>query len=452
MHRRLLLFLLCCMAWSPSSSRAEVLIDKAQSVAGPRSDAGTGACGTFIQYKRQGAPPMPPATRQDAEALLNRPATDTAFIAMRLSRLVERVNLRNGQTGVVEGDFTGAMYPDELFPYSQSPQASPMGTDVDIAMRLRGYFNVSSELAGKTLSFALNCDDFCALRIGQTDVVPGFNNTQSQRVIKQVRFAEAGLYPIELIYFQTAGAAYFEWAFADIAQPECTQFCTTRLTDTTLYGGKFAPVATSSLYSAVVDANPACQECGAPGLSCGSSSYCGDGLCQDCNQPDHCGPSCARCPSDARLCAVGKCVQCVLDADCDAGLVCEVGRCVPPTRCMGDEDCKYSDQRCDLKASLCRMPDQPCTTNEMCPRGQLCDGKRCYTPPTPCTTSAQCRESQYCDTAEKVCKSRLDARYVGAGCNLGARPSQGLAWVGLFGLALGGLLLRVRRRRIQAAG
>lgn len=179
MNRRLLPLLISCMAGclalagSPSPARAELLIDKAQSVAGPRTDAGTGACGTFIQFKRQGSPPMPPANKQDAEALLNRPATDTAAIAMRLSRIVERVNLRNGQTGFVEGDFTGAMYPDEYFPYSASQQAMPTGSDVDIAMRLRGYFNVTSELAGKTLSFALNCDDFCALRIGRTDVVPG---------------------------------------------------------------------------------------------------------------------------------------------------------------------------------------------------------------------------------------------------------------------------------------
>lgn len=194
----------------------------------------------------------------------------------------------------------------------------------------------------------------------------------------------------------------------------------------------------------------ACQECGAPALACGDGSYCGDGLCQDCNQPDHCGPSCMRCPADARLCSLGRCVQCSRDPDCGGGLVCEAGRCVPPTRCARDEDCKYEDQRCDREASICRMPDVPCTTSAACPSGQLCDGKRCYTPPTPCTESAQCRESQYCDTAEKVCKARLDTRYVGAGCNLGSGSSQGLAWIALSGAALGGLLLRARRRRSRA--
>lgn len=451
MHRRLLLSLLCGLAWSPSSALAQVTIDKAQSVAGPRADTGTGACGTFIQFKRQATPPVVPATKQDAEALLNRPATDTAFIGARLSRLVDRINLRNGATGVVEGDFTSPMYADEFFPYSKSSQANPMGSDVDIAMRLRGYFNVSSELVGKTLSFALNCDDFCALRIGQTDVVPGFNTTQSQRYIKQVRFPDAGLYPIELIYFQTAGAAYLEWAFADVAQPECSQFCTTPLTDAALYGGKFQLVPPARLFSAVEGENGACQECGSAALSCSSGSFCSDGLCAACNKPDHCGATCAACPPNARICSVSGCVQCILDADCDEGLVCETGRCVTATRCIRSEDCKQPGQICDPMANICRMPDTPCTTKEMCPNRQLCDGKRCYTPPTSCTSNAQCSDSQYCDTAEKVCKARLDTRYVGAGCSLGARPSQGLAWITLSGLALGGLLLRARRRRDSAA-
>jgi outer membrane exchange protein TraA len=453
MHRRLLLVLICCLAGSipAPGARAQVLIDKGQAVAAARRDVGTGACGSFIQYKSQGAPPQ---SRQDAEALLNKPASDTMAIERRLSRLVERVNLRNGQTGFVEGDFTGAMNVDQYFPYSASPMADPGGRDVEIAMRLRGYFNVSSELAGKTVSFALNCDDFCSLRIGQIEVVPGIHITRSQRVVKQVLFNEPGLYPIEMIYFQTAGAAYLEWALSGSAEKECEQFCTDSLADPQVYGGRFSLVPTERLYSSIVGESRACQECGAGAAECSSGRYCGDGLCQDCNVADHCGPTCARCPADARICSAGACVQCTRDSQCGA-LVCEEGRCVQPKRCTGNGECK-SYQNCDSMTATCRMPPPPCTTNAMCEDGQLCNGQFCYLPSMRCTSNAQCAESHYCDPGEQVCKARFEDRYSGglAGCSLGGGPSQGgpaAGWFALLGL-LGGVMLRARRaHRARAA-
>lgn len=456
MNQRLLLPLLCCVVGFASTAKAQVTIDKSQSVADARRDAGTGACGTFIQYKRQGTPAMPPRTKMEAEALLNKPATDMTALKGRISRLVDRINFRNGQTGFVEGDFTGAMYPDELMPYSASSMASPTGDDSDIAMRMRGYFNVSSDLAGKTISFGLNCDDFCSLRIGKTDVIPEVNITgNSPRVIKQVKFPDAGLYPIEMVYFQTVGPAYIEWAVADQPQPECNSNCTAELTNQALYGGKFNLVPQNRLYSAVVGENRPCQECGAPGLDCNPGNYCGDGLCQNCDLPDHCGATCMKCPSNARICSFGKCVECTADDQCPAGRVCENNICSQPMPCSRNEQCPPM-RVCDTTTNTCKMPPPPCTTDAMCPAGQICGPmKFCITPPTRCTSDAQCNQYQYCDTAAQECKAKQDARYVGglAGCSFGQGPSQGASgagWVALAGLLLGGLVLRARRREATA--
>lgn len=452
MHQRLLLPLICCVVGFASSAQAQVEIDKSQSVAGPRRDQGTGACGTFVQYKRQGSPPMEPFTKQDAEVFLNKPAGD-AILRGRISRIVDRVNFRNGQDGFVEGDFTGTTFLDEYMPYSQSSKASPPGDDVDIAMRLRGYFNVPTELAGKVISFALNCDDFCSLRIGKTDVIPVARLSTSPRVIRQARFASAGLYPIEMVYFQTAGPAYIEWAVADAAQPECNQFCATSLTDTTVYGGKFNLIPTNRLYSAIIGENRPCQECGAPGLECSSGNYCGDGLCQECNVPDHCGPTCQTCPSDRRICSAGACVQCTSDDQCPPGRSCNNGTCGPPTTCSRDEECP-AGKVCDTTNNICKTPPAPCTLDSMCPAGQICNGKFCETPPTPCTSDSDCSEYQYCDTGAHVCKPRQDSGYYGApfGCsfNQGAPKGTGAGWLALGSLLMGGLLVAARRRKVAA--
>jgi Cys-rich repeat protein len=455
MHQRLLLPLICCVVGFASSAQAQVVIDKTQAVAGPRRDVGTGACGTFIQYKRQGMPPMPPRTKQDAIDLLNKPGTDPALRG-RISRLIDRINFRNGDgyTGFVEGDFTGAMSADEYLPYSQSAKASPTGDDLDIAMRVRGYFNVPADMAGKTVTFGMNCDDFCALRIGKTDVVPGFDITQSSRVIRQAKFTDSGLYPIEMIYFQTAGPAYIEWALADTPQPECSQGCNLALTDTA-YNGQFKLIPSGRLFSAIIGENRPCQECGAPGLDCSPGNYCGDGLCQDCNVPDHCGPTCMRCPDDRRICSAGACVQCTLDEQCPSGRVCVNGTCTPPTRCNRNEQCP-AGQVCDPTTNTCKMPPPPCTTDAMCPAGTVCNGTFCEAPKTPCTTDANCASGQYCDNAVGYCKPRLDSGYYGAyyGCSFGQNTTQkssGAGWLALGGLMLGGLFLSSRRRKVTAS-
>lgn len=304
-----------------------IVLDKSQAVAGPRSDPGTGLCGSITKF----AAAQPLSTKAEATAILDKATTDPAVIG-RTTRIFPSINLRNGQVNAT-GDFTVPMYPDAVFPYSADAMAMPMGTDSNFTLRLRGYFNVPTTLVGKTVSFGVHCDDFCALRIGTTDLAPPANQLISARVIKQVTFKDAGLYPVELVYFQNGSISYLEWARTDVAVAECpNDICNVSLNDTVMYQGSFKPVPTTELYGSIIGSDASCQECTATASSCAMGNYCGDGLCQSCTTADHCGPSCQSCPTSARQCRAGLCVECTADAQCATGQQCEVasGRCMSP--------------------------------------------------------------------------------------------------------------------------
>lgn len=429
-----------------SAAHAEVVLDATQAVAAPRRDAGTGACGSFVHYKR---PAAPLSTRQEAEALLDKPATDPLLLG-RTSRLVDRLNFRNAASGSA-GDFSSPATPDEYFPYSQSPSASPAGDDTDFAARVRGYLNVTSELVDKTLSFALACDNFCSLRVGKAEVISGVDVQQSQRAIRQIRFTRAGLYPIEIVYFQTDRAALLEWAMADSAQPECSTGCSTPLTEVAVYGGRFNLVPAGRLFSAIDGESRACQECGASGTRCAAGSYCGDGLCQACTVADHCGTSCSPCPSDRRSCSAGACVQCLRDDECPSDRVCSGGSCVPPTSCTVDAQCELG-RVCDPSTNRCKMG---CSSDARCASGQICDAatQRCAVPPPGrCGSDAACSTGEVCDVAAHRCQAApapvmpadppADSGST-AGCSAAARGRGGS--VGPWALPV--LLLLSRRRR-----
>lgn len=353
-------------------------IDKSQAVAGPRTAAGTGLCGSVTHFMSA----QPLSSQADAEALLNKPTTDSAVLG-RTARLFGNLNFRNGQPNT-NGDFTLPNYRDEVFPYSLDPMSVPMGTDSNIALRLRGYFNVPATLIGKTISFGMNCDDFCSLRIGTTTLMPPANDLVSARVIKQVTFKDAGLYPVEVIYYQNGSTAYLEWARTDNAVPECpNDICQIPLTDTSTYNGQFFLIAKAELFSSIVGENPNCQECGAPGMDCLAGTYCGDGLCQACNLPAHCGSTCVKCPASAYICKAGSCVQCNADDQCPNGEICDTigGNCVKAPPCGQSAQCT-APWICVLTTRICANPPQPCTMDSMCQAPQTCDTVKmvCSTP------------------------------------------------------------------------
>lgn len=396
---------------------AALVLDGSQSAGPWRSGATSGLCGQFIQYKRQGTPPLPPRTRQEAVALLDKPENDPAVLG-RIARRTALVNFRNGQSGVSEADFTGAMYPDEYLPFSQSPQASPQGSDVDLAVRLRGYFKLDQELLGKTLTLALNCDDHCSLRIGRTDVIPPFDTSVSQRRIRQVRFTDVGLYPIEIVYYQTGGAAFLEWAMSSAAETECDSSCTTPLTNAAAYGERFTPVPISRIQNSLLGENTNCQECGAPGQVCAAGTYCADGLCQACINPDHCGATCLKCPDSARLCSFGTCVECQGDDQCPSGKTCEGDRCVVPFCCDGTNGSCPNDLNCNPYSNTCTrfIVETFCSADAACPAGWFCHNRQCEKGPPQCTDDRDCLSSEFCDLPRKVCFLRSEVPDSQGGC------------------------------------
>lgn len=350
---------------------APPVIDGRQAVAGARTSPGTGLCGTVTHFMSA----QPVSSHADAVALMNKPTTDPAILG-RTAQVFGNINFRNGQPNT-NGDYTLPSYRDEVFPYSLDPMATPMGTDSNIVLRLRGYFNVPATLSGKTISFGVNCDDFCSLRIGTTDLMPAGNELVSARVIKQVTFKDSGLYPLEIVYYQNGSTAYLEWARTDNAVAECpNDICQIHLTDPP-YNGQFKLLQKSELYSSVVGENPSCQECGAPGMDCSTGNYCGDGLCQACTLPDHCGPTCIKCPTSASICKAGQCVECIADDLCPNGEICETnaGKCMIAPSCTRNDQCS-SPWICDPTSNHCQNPPRPCTTDAMCFAGQTCDMTR----------------------------------------------------------------------------
>lgn len=149
--------------------------------------------------------------------------------------------------------------------------------------------------------------------------------------------------------------AYLEWARTDTAVPECpSDLCTTPLTDPGLYLDKFKLV----WY---------------PGMSCSTGNYCGDGLCQACNTPTHCGPSCITCPAAFNLCSAGRCVQCVADDQCPPWQICDIpnGKCAIAPPGNRNDQCTMP-WRCALTTHRCQNPPIPCVTTPDCPMGLMC--------------------------------------------------------------------------------
>jgi Cys-rich repeat protein len=120
----------------------------------------------------------------------------------------------------------------------------------------------------------------------------------------------------------------------------------------------------------------------------------------------HCDVDCltdADCPS-GEVCDFisGHCLPaCGSDADCPTGQACEAGWCVPIV-CTSNDDCP-SDQVC--QSGLC-VPDDAapaCTSNAECPVGQVCSNGLCV----PCGSDAECSSGHVCDAGACVTGTRL---------------------------------------------
>lgn len=245
---------------------------------------------------------------------------------------------------------------------------------------------------------------------------------------------------MEAVYYQNGTAGSLEWSRTNLDVAECPRgLCTVPLTDAS-YNGSFRVVDQRELYSAL-EGESGCQECGASGQSCTPGNFCGDGLCQGCDLPDHCGPSCASCPPNARVCSAGRCVECTADDQCAVGRSCDLsnGRCRAPISCTQDRDCPF-DHRCDPHELIC-LPLRWCVDATGCRAGEICLVDICQVPPTPCDSDAGCATDQHC-TAWHQCASGARASSCDVASHRATTP-----FASLLGIAALLGVWKTRRRR-----
>ncbi|MDW8284113.1 MAG: transporter, partial [Myxococcales bacterium] len=377
-----LLILSCFALLTTPVAGAPVDIGGERAVGPVRRDPGTGLCMNAVHLARNGLL----GSTADAVIRLEQPEGDP--IDGRARRIVRLVNLRNAHSQAA-GDFTDG---EEFFPFSNDARAAPQRDDKNFATRLRGYLNIP---AAGVVTFAVNADDGFRLLVGGM-VLARSQAAASGRYTKQARFLAPGLYSIELLHYQSDGAAVLELSLAEGAQEE-VQASQNKL------GASYRLIPSTQLYSSIAGEST-CLECTSD-RDCGPASFCSDvKLCLPCLTSRHCGSDCTPCPADRPACDGGACVECTAadDARCRARrLVCHVatGTC---GNCIEDQECP-DGQRCDRATGLCTVgertgPAAECSAvhDFVCTRRRLvCDVVRgtCSS----CSRELPCQAGMICD-------------------------------------------------------
>jgi len=211
--------------------------------------------------------------------------------------------------------------------------------------RLRGYLNVTADLANQPIHFGLYADDAVGLVIFDKNMTehevivrPAEIGFPVWRVTNQVTFQTPGLYPIEVIYLQiTEHAAlemsYFVGDFADFERP-VYQPPAVNLADagfTLFKPTSFFQTLTGEPSNADLGT---CQQCKrefanqAGNSGCAAGSYCNDAaICARCASNTFCGATCAPCGGNTPYCGLVEqayqCVGCRTDNDCSNGSTCD---------------------------------------------------------------------------------------------------------------------------------
>ncbi|ACY16782.1 outer membrane exchange protein TraA family protein [Haliangium ochraceum] len=319
-------------------------------------------------------------------------ATLNSFMETNQSRRVEYVvrnpldlsnnNLADPQDQTSLGDFRNA-----------DPACDSGGCDfflrdtsTSFVARLRGYLNVTDELVGETVHLGIYTDDAASITffdkdsgIYQVMTRPPEIGAPTWRLTQSVRFEQAGLYPMEVLYaaiteHAALEIAYFVGSFQDFER-EATQEPVVQLDDAgfTLFAQAqfFQAVSGSSVFP---DPDQ-CEQCnrqfaGLPNNNgCAGGYYCNEAaLCAPCDTALYCGPSCSPCGGTTPFCinrnGQNQCVECEEDNDCAPGY-----QCSPDNQCFEcnkDEDCERGEY-CDLEVGQC----------EVCDSSAQCAGSSC---------------------------------------------------------------------------
>ncbi len=277
-------------------------------------------------------------------------ASVNAFIETHKADRVESVirtllDLSNNNSAGVKqsyGDFV-----DAVLPTCKTGGCDFFVNDSTTAfgMRLRGYYNVTADLANKPIHFGFFTDDTISLTFyGANNTIhpilvrPAEIGLPTWRVTEEVTFQKAGLYPLEVLYTEIAEHAalemsYFVGVFADFERPS-NQPPVVKLSD-----AGFTLFPPTSFFQ-TLGGNPSfpdlnvCRQCdrafvNQPGNNgCDAGYYCNDAaLCAPCDSNQMCGPTCSPCGGNTPHCenvaGINQCVECRTDADCANGGTCD---------------------------------------------------------------------------------------------------------------------------------
>ncbi len=188
--------LACLVIFSGTPARAQVAVDipASASVGPPTTSTGTGLAGEFYFA---GHPSGSFATNANIVPTL---AAANTFIAANQPNSRFRATLFNytGSDTSLPADFLstdGA----SLNPAYTNPMYSSI-------YRMRGYINITSNLSvpgqtGIAVQFLTNSDDGSSLSVGGVQVVNNDGQHGAQDAQGIARFAAAGVYPIEVLFF-----------------------------------------------------------------------------------------------------------------------------------------------------------------------------------------------------------------------------------------------------------
>ncbi len=80
-----------------------------------------------------------------------------------------------------------------------------------------------------------------------------------------------------------------------------------------------------------------------------------------------------------KVCVQGRCQECGVDTDCQAGFACRENKCVPRPECSADTDCG-AGRACQAgKCVAAAQPKAECSADADCGSGRACEAGRCVT-------------------------------------------------------------------------
>ena len=92
-----------------------------------------------------------------------------------------------------------------------------------------------------------------------------------------------------------------------------------------------------------------------------------------------------------KVCVQGRCQECGIDTDCQAGFVCRENKCTPRPECAQDADCG-SGRSCQAGKCIAAAaaPKAECENDVQCGSGRACQAGKCVTAAAPVDKIAAC--------------------------------------------------------------